>query len=70
MQHVTDDRCPTPMALLRSGVPLSLLLDLAFGPDSVHVLVSEQSGRPVFGRAPLGATPRAPASRTPPAELW
>jgi hypothetical protein len=33
--------CPTPMALLRSGVPLSLLLDLAFGPDSAHVLRTE-----------------------------
>lgn len=36
-----DDGCPSPMALLRSGVPLSLLLDLAFGPDSEHVLVTE-----------------------------
>jgi hypothetical protein len=35
------DRRPSPMALLRSGVPLSLLLDLAFGPDSEHVLVTE-----------------------------
>jgi hypothetical protein len=29
------------MALLRSGVPLSLLLDLAFGPDSEQVLRTE-----------------------------
>ena len=38
-----EDRCPTPMALLRSGVPLSLLLDLAFGADSAHVLRTEPS---------------------------
>lgn len=29
------------MSLLRSGVPLSLLLDLAFGPDSEQVLRTE-----------------------------
>ena len=39
--QVDEDRCPSPMALLRSGVPLSLLLDLAFGPDSEQVLRSE-----------------------------
>ncbi len=29
------------MALLASGIPLSLLLDLALGPDSEAVLVDE-----------------------------
>lgn len=34
------------MALLSSGVPLSLLLDLAFGPRSRELLVHEQSTPP------------------------
>ncbi len=34
------------MALLRSGVPLSLLLDLAYGPRSEELLVEERPGRP------------------------
>ena len=38
---VERECCPSPMALLRSGVPLSLLLDLAFGPDSEQVLRTE-----------------------------
>ena len=41
MGQLERDRCPPPMALLRSGVPLSLLLDLAFGPDSEEVLRTE-----------------------------
>ena len=55
MNQVTDDRCPSPMALLACGVPLSLLLDLAFGPDSEQVLITEPPGRPVLGRTPLGS---------------
>lgn len=54
MEVVADDPCPMPMALLRRGVPLSLLMDLAFGPDSEHVLTTEPGGRPVTGRRPLG----------------
>jgi hypothetical protein len=53
---VEQDRCPLPLALLRSGVPLSLLLDLAFGPDSQHVLRTEPS-RP---RRPLIPARREP----------
>lgn len=34
------------MALLNSGVPLSLLLDLAFGPCSRELLVHEQAMAP------------------------
>jgi hypothetical protein len=34
------------MALLANGVPLSLLLDLAFGPRSEEVLREEQSAVP------------------------
>ena len=55
MNQVTDDRCPSPMALLGCGVPLSLLLDLAFGPDSEQVLRNDPPGRPGAGRAPLGS---------------
>ena len=52
MSSLETDRFPTPMALLRTGVPLSLLLDLAFGPDSEHVLRTEipRSRRPVHQR--------------------
>lgn len=32
------------MALLSNGVPLSLLLDLAFGPHSEELLFIERSG--------------------------
>ena len=32
-----------PMALLAGGVPLSLLLDLALGPDSEELLWTERS---------------------------
>jgi hypothetical protein len=34
------------MALLRSGVPLSLLLDLAYGPRSEELLAAERRARP------------------------
>ncbi len=34
------------MALLSIGVPLSLLLDLAFGPHSEELLFVERSGIP------------------------
>jgi hypothetical protein len=36
--HVT----PAPMALLSSGVPLSLLLDLVLGPDSEDLMSQER----------------------------
>jgi hypothetical protein len=32
----------TPMRLLESGIPLSLLLDLAMGPESADLLVHER----------------------------
>lgn len=35
---------PTPMSLLEHGVPLSLLLDLAFGPRSEELLRDERGG--------------------------
>lgn len=34
----------TPMRLLQSGIPLSLLLDLVLGPQSADLLVNERSG--------------------------
>jgi NAD-dependent oxidoreductase involved in siderophore biosynthesis len=34
---------PAPMALLSSGVPLSLLLDLVLGPNSEDLLSHERS---------------------------
>lgn len=33
----------TPMSLLRSGVPLSLLLDLALGPCSEELMAHERA---------------------------
>ena len=33
---------PAPMALLSSGVPLSLLLDLVMGPNSEDLLTQER----------------------------
>lgn len=33
----------TPMRLLQSGIPLSLLLDLALGPQSADLLTQERS---------------------------
>ena len=36
---------PAPMDLLSSGVPLSLLLDLFFGPDSEDLLSHELPSR-------------------------
>lgn len=38
---VQDRTAVTPMALLAHGVPLSLLLDLALGPDSEDLLRQE-----------------------------
>lgn len=32
---------PAPMTLLSNGVPLSLLIDLVFGPDSEDLLLHE-----------------------------
>lgn len=41
------DRLPaTPMSLLQHGVPLSLLLDLAFGPRSEELLRDERGSVP------------------------
>ena len=37
---------PAPMALLSSGVPLSLLLDLVLGPDSEDLLSHERVPQP------------------------
>jgi hypothetical protein len=37
------------MALLSNGIPLSLLLDLAFGPRSRELLVHERSTSPAAG---------------------
>lgn len=38
-----EEHCyPAPMALLKHGVPLSLLLDLAFGPRSEDLLRDER----------------------------
>ena len=57
----------TPMRLLENGIPLSLLLDLAMGPESADLLdherLSAQDGRLVRGAqhrrhrapGPLGA---------------
>lgn len=39
-RRVTD----LAMSLLRSGVPLSLLLDLAMGPRSSELLAAERAG--------------------------
>ncbi len=36
----------SPMALLADGIPLTLLLDLAFGPDSEHLLATEEPSAP------------------------
>lgn len=37
---------PTPMSLLEHGVPLTLLLDLAFGPRSEELLQAERGSVP------------------------
>ncbi len=34
---------PAPMALLEQGIPLSLLLDLALGPQSEDLLIRERA---------------------------
>jgi hypothetical protein len=43
-----DDDLPgvRPMALLERGIPLSLLLDLAFGPCSEELLAHERASLP------------------------
>jgi hypothetical protein len=46
--HVDSPPTHAAMALLRSGVPLSLLLDLAYGPRSEELLATE---RPVIPAA-------------------
>ena len=35
---------PSPMTLLRGGVPLSLLMDLVLGPQSEDLLRGEREG--------------------------
>ena len=44
--------CPTvsTMALLRSGVPLTLLLDLAYGPRSEELMARERPADEPAGR--------------------
>lgn len=42
----------TAMALLGHGVPLSLLLDLAFGPRSEEILLVERAQLPAPRSAP------------------
>lgn len=42
----------TAMSLLGKGVPLSLLLDLAFGPRSEEILFVERAQLPVQRPAP------------------
>ena len=37
-----------PMDLLASGIPLSLLIDLAWGPDSAELLREEAHPEPVL----------------------
>jgi hypothetical protein len=39
----------TPMRLLENGIPLSLLLDLAFGPESADLLDHERPSGPDGG---------------------
>ncbi len=46
---VPERRTATPMALLANGVPLSLLLDLAFGPRSEELLREEVGALPAPG---------------------
>jgi hypothetical protein len=59
---IVDDR-PLVMRLLAAGIPLSLLVDLAFGPDSEAVALSERAGStsppppPSDGSGPVGRTP-------------
>ena len=45
-------QCPTTsaMTLLRSGVPLSLLLDLAWGPCSEELMAVERPAGPAGSR--------------------
>ena len=47
-----DSPLSTAMALLASGVPLSLLLDLAAGPCSEDLLWSERPGELPVPRGP------------------
>ena len=42
-----DDDAARSMAMLESGVPLSLLLDLALGPDSEGKLSEERQPAPL-----------------------
>jgi hypothetical protein len=47
----------TPMRMLESGIPLSLLLDLVMGPESADLLDHERPSAP-DGRLVPGAHPR------------
>ena len=44
--HPPLEACVSPMTLLESGIPLSLLLDLVCAPDSADLLVNEKSTTP------------------------
>ncbi|MCW2499978.1 MAG: hypothetical protein JWN87_1654 [Frankiales bacterium] len=51
LQHVTpelQEERVSPMALLESGIPLSLLLDLVCGPHSADLLDHERTTSPVI----------------------
>ena len=41
-----EDRPSAGMSLLSNGIPLSLLLDLAFGPHSEELMFLERAGVP------------------------
>ena len=41
----------TPMALLESGIPLSLLLDLVLGPDSEALMADEAQAETASSKA-------------------
>lgn len=45
-QRSTDTARSAGMSLLSNGIPLSLLMDLAFGPHSEELLFLERAGIP------------------------
>ena len=45
----------SPMALLEQGIPLSLLLDLVWGPQSADLMRHEALSRGVTPRKPVPA---------------
>jgi hypothetical protein len=48
----------SPMRLLESGIPLSLLLDLVLGPESADLLDHEQPSAADGGLVPVAKTRR------------